>query len=329
MKQKFVGIDLGSSDLIIYVPGKGVIYNEPNVVAINLQTKKVVNTGYLALKMLGKEPENVQVVRPVTNGVINSINKETLLIKAILKDKNKKGAFKNAHVIVSTPSEINEVNTLAIKKLCQNLGAKDCELVSQAYLALLGCESCDTTTRGNLIVTIGGGYSDICVSSGTKLLISRASSFSGKQIDMAISRLLRKKHHLIIGEKTSEYIKMKIASLEQFPENRLLEVSGRDIVTSLPKSVIISTLEIKQVITPIISQLLEAITDCLEITPPEISSDIIESGIIICGGASLLGGMRDYLESNLNITIRVAADPTYVVINGIKNYIHANINKKK
>ena len=333
MKQKIVGIDLGSSNLIIYTPSKGIIYNEPNYVSINTQNRKVVNTGYLALKMQGKEPENVQVVNPVNNGLISSISMETLLIKSILKEKNHKNLFKRAKLIISTCSELNEVNILALKKLAKNLDVDSLEFFSQSYLALLGCDSGDISSRGNLIVSLGGGCSDISITSGTKLLISRTCSFSGKKVDEAITRHLRKKHHLIIGEKTSEYIKMKIGSVEQFPENRLLEVSGRDLVSSLPSSVVISTVEIKQVITSCIRPLIEDITDCLEITPPEVASDIIESGIIICGGMSILGGMREYLESNLNIAIRVASDPTYSVINGIKNVVHqklyANTPKKK
>lgn len=328
MKHKYVGIDLGSSNLIIYIPGKGIIYNEPNVVAYNQASNRVVATGYLALRMLGKEPENVRVVRPVNHGVISSISKETLLIKAILKVKKHRRLIKNAHLIVSAPSEMSEVNMLSLKKIAKNFDAKSIEIKSQSYLALLGCESSDTSTRGNLIVTIGGGCSDISVTSGTKLLISRTSSFCGKDIDEAISRHLRKKHRLIIGEKTCEYIKMKIGSLEQFPENRLLEVSGRDLVTSLPNSIIISTIEIKQVITPIIAPLIESITDCLEITPPEIASDVIDSGIMICGGSASLGGIREYLENNLNITVRVVADPAYAVMNGIKNVIHQSRAKK-
>ena len=179
-----------------------------------------------------------------------------------------------------------------------------------------------------MVITLGGGYSDILIASGNKVLISKSSSFSGRQIDLAITRHLRKKHQLIIGDKTSEYIKMKIGSLEQFPENRLIEVSGRDIATALPKSVIISTMEIKQAISSTPVTLLESITDCLELTNPEVAADIIESGIIICGGSSLLGGIRDYLESHLNITVRLASDPAYTVVNGIKNYIHLMSNKK-
>ena len=329
MKHKMVGIDLGSSNLIIYTPSKGIVFNEPNYISVNLKTKKVVSTGYLALKMQGKEMENVQVFNPVNNGLISSISMESLLIKTIIIEKNIKKSFKNAKLIISSCSDLNEVNILSLKKLAKNLDVESVEFFPQSYLALLGCDNGDISSRGNLVVTLGGGCSDICVTSGTKLLISKTSSFSGKKVDEAITRHLRKKHHLIIGEKTSEYIKMKIGSVEQFPENRLLEVSGRDLVSSLPSSVVISTVEIKQVIASCIKPLIEDITDCLEITPPEISSDIIESGIIICGGMSILGGMREYLESNLNIAIRVASDPTYSVINGIKNVVHQRLYESK
>ena len=327
MKEKFVGIDLGSSNLIIYTPSKGIIYDEPNVVAVNPTLNKVVSSGYLALKMLGKEPDGIEVHRPLNDGVVSSISYATMLLEHIVKEKKVKKLFKGAHLIISAPSELSEVNILSLKKIAKNLNAKRCEIKAQSLLALLGSSTTQVSTRGNLIITLGGGCSDISVTSGNKALISKSSAFSGKKVDEAITRHLRKRHHLIVGEKTSEYIKMKIGSLDQFPENRLLEVSGKDIVTSLPTSVIISTIEIKQAITPLVSSLIEDITDCLEITPSEISSDIIESGIIICGGTSILGGMREYLESNLNITVRVLSNPTYSVVEGIKNYIHQASSK--
>ena len=260
--------------------------------------------------------------------MVSSITKAVILFNEILKNIKKTKLFEKTTVVVSIPSELNEVNILAIKKIFKDLGASDIELVTQSYLALFGLENIATSTRGNMLVTIGGGCSDIVISAGTNILVNKRSSFSGKSVDYAITRYLRKKHQLLIGDKTSEYIKMKIGSLESFPENRLLEVAGRDLITALPKSVIISTMEIKQAITPTVNTLLETITDCLELTNPEVSSDIIESGIIICGGGALLGGLRDYLESHLNIVVRLSSEPTYSVINGIKNYILLDPKKK-
>lgn len=327
MKQKYVGLDLGSSNLIIYTSNKGIIFNEPNVIALNNLTNKVECIGYLALKMLGKETDKISVHKPMENGVLSSITMQTLLIKQVLKEKRCKNLLNGANLIVSTPSKLTEVNKLSIKKLAKNLEVKSLELVPQSILALYSSSNWQTNSRGNFIVTIGGGCTDMSITSGITPIISKTCPFSGKMLDEAISRHLRKKHRLIIGEKTSEYIKMKIGSLEQFPENRLLEVSGKDIVTSLPSSVVISTIEIKQAITPYLNILIENITDCLEITPSEIASDIIESGIAISGGSSILGGIREYLENNLNITVRVLSDPSYSVINGIKNFIYQKSKK--
>jgi len=329
VKQKYVGIDLGSSNLIVYQPNKGIIFNEPNIVSYHVTTKKAVAIGYMALKMLGKEPENVEVCRPVKDGVIASIGMQTLLLKQVLKEKHCKKLLKGANLVVSVPSQMSEVNVRSVKKLAKDFDVRSVDLQAQSYLTLLGMDSSITGSQGNLVVTLGGGCSDITVASGTRLLISRTCSFSGRKLDEAITRHLRKKHHLIIGDKTSEYIKMKIGSLEQFPENRLLEVSGRDLITGLPNSVVISTIEIKQAILPCLSPLVDMITDCLEMTPPEVSADIIESGIVIAGGGSLLGGIREYLESNLNVAVRVASDSAYAVVNGIRNYIHLRIGAKK
>jgi rod shape-determining protein MreB len=320
MSKNYIGIDLGSSNLIIYVPSKGIVYNEPNVICLSKKDKKVIATGYMALKMTGKENQDSEVIRPVKKGYIVSVTALTYLLESIFKTL--KINPKKSILIASTPSDVSEVNIMALKKIASNLHFDGVGYRGESFLAGLSSSLTGGTSRGNLVITLGGGCSDISVLAGDSQFLFRTSSFSGKKIDDAIARHIRKTHHIIIGDKTAEYIKLKIASLEAFPENRLLEVTGKDIVTSLPHSIIISTAEITQVITPLLQPLVDDISDCLELTPPEIASDIIEGGIVITGGLSILAGMRDSLESALNVSVRIAADPTYSVINGIKYLIH-------
>jgi rod shape-determining protein MreB len=331
MSKNYIGIDLGSSNIIIYVPSKGIVFNEPNVVALdNTQErneKKVKAIGYMALKMVGKEDANTEVIRPVRNGYVESVTGLTFLLEHIFKAQ--KISVKKTTLVVSMPSEVSEVDIMAIKKVAKNIGFESFETKPESFLAGLSSSLTAGASRGNMVITLGGGCSDISVLSGDKQLLYKTSSFSGRKIDEAIARHIRKTHHLIIGEKTAEYIKLKIGSLEPFPENRLLEVTGKDIVTSLPHSVIVSTTEITQVITPLVAPLIDNISDCLELTPPEIASDIIEGGIVITGGLAILAGMRDYLESSLNVAVRIATDPTYSVINGIKYLIHELREKNK
>ena len=324
MSKNYIGIDLGSSNIIVYVPNKGIVFNEPNVVALDKNSdkdnKKVKAVGYMALKMVGKEDANTEVIRPIKNGYIESVTGLTFLLEHIFKIQ--KLSAKKTTLVVSTPSEVSEVNLMALRKVAKNIGFEGIETKAESFLAGLSSSLTAGASRGNMVITLGGGCSDISVLAGNKQLLYKTSSFSGRKIDEAIARHIRKTHHLIIGEKTAEYIKLKIGSLEPFPENRLLEVTGKDIVTALPHSVIISTTEITQVINPLLSSLIDNISDCLELTPPEIASDIIEGGIVITGGLAILAGMRDSLESSLNVAVRIATDPTYSVINGIKFLIH-------
>ena len=210
----------------------------------------------------------------------------------------------------------------------KSLKAKHVIYKTQGYLAAIGGNKDGAAVKGSIVVNIGGGVSDISVLSNGEVLLCHTSNFGGKLIDEKLIRFMRKNHHLIISKKTAEYIKMKIGSVEPYPENRLLEVSGIDIVSSLPHSVVISTQEIKKCIVESITPLIDDIIDCLESTPPEVASDIIQSGILLSGGTSLLTGLRDYLETELNISIRMANNPSDAVMEGIKIVAHQNMQEE-
>ena len=327
--KKVIGIDFGTSKTAIYLTKKGVLYNEPTVVAINKETKKVINAGYLAFKLLGKTPDNTLVYTPIRNGVVNHIPAASLYLETVLKDLKLKKYLSRSTVIVSCPSELTQVETNALRLVLKNIGCKKAILKSQGYLASIGGNKDGAAIKGSLCVNIGGGVSDIVIMSNGEELISHTSRFSGTLIDNSIIKFLKKTHHLIISNKTAEYIKMKIGSIETYPENRLLEISGIDVVSSLPHSVVISTQEIKQTIINTITPLVDDIVDCLEVTPPEVASDIIQSGILLSGGGSLLTGIKDYLESKINVSCRLAANPSDSVIEGIKITAHKELAEQE
>lgn len=324
--KNFIGIDFGSSNTFIYVPNKGSVYNEPSLIAMNIVNKTVVETGYLAAKMIGRTAKNVYVYHPVIKGVVARINPSILYLKKAFKEAKIKNLEKYS-VIFPIPSDISPVERQALITIANALKFKEVIFENQGLLAQMGSLLDDETKRGSLIVNIGGGITDIVVSVSKDIVVAKSSYFSGELIDQTILRYLRTKHHLLIGEKTAEYIKMKIGSVEIYPENRLIEVSGRDITSSLPHSIILSTNEIRNVILPKMEELIDAISDVLAIIPPEISSDILADGICISGGGSLLAGMREFLEKRLNIPIRLAPDPITSVVNGMRYYIQKYLSK--
>ncbi len=316
-----IGIDFGTSNTFIYVPSKGSVYNEPTLIAINPTKKEVVETGYLAAKLIGRTSNDVNIYRPVLKGVVARVNPSILYLKNAFKEAKLEKSLEKYAVLFAVPSEITPVEKKALESIASSLGFKEVYFENQGLLAQMGSIADDETKKGSLIVNIGGGITDVVVSVGKDVNIAKSSYFSGDLIDQTILRYLRTKHHLLIGEKTSEYIKMKIGSVEIYPENRLIEVSGRDITTSLPHSIILSTNEIRNVILPKFEELIDTICDTLALVPPEIASDIISEGICISGGGALLAGMREFLEKRLNLSVRLAPDPLTSVVNGMRYYI--------
>lgn len=327
--KKIVGISLGTSNTIIYVPKKGIVFNEPTVIAFNKENNKVESYGYLAFKLLGKTNSSIEVIKPMKNGVIANGPATLSFLTAIFNDLKLNRYVKNSTLIFSCPSELTQIEKSALRNVARKLKCADVIIKSSSYFTAIGGNKDGSANKGTLVLNIGGGISDISILTNGEAIISKSCSFSGQQLDNAIIRNLRKNHHILIGTKTAEYIKMKIGSVEFFPENRLLEVSGIDIVSSLPHSVVISTAEIKSCILPCFQVLIDTLLDCLELTPPEVASDLIESGLLVAGGGALLAGIREYLENALNMTIRILPEPASAVIQGIKILMHQELSKEK
>ena len=320
--KKCIGIDFGTSNTFIYIPSKGSIYNEPTLIAINTKQQKMVETGYLAAKMIGRTPADITVVHPVEDGMVARINPSILYLKNALKEAKLNKNIETYSVMFGVPSDITPVEKNALITIANSLGINDVILENQGLLAYLGSTIDEDTRKGALTINIGGGITDIVVTSKNDIILSKSSYFSGNLLDQTILRHLRKKHHLLVGEKTAEFIKMKIGSVEIYPENRLIEVSGRDISTSLPHSIILSTTEIRSILLPKLDELIDAVTDVLALTPPELSADIISSGVCISGGGALLSGIREYMEKSLNIPVRIAPDPLTSVVIGMRYLIN-------
>lgn len=316
-----IGIDFGTCNTFIYVPDKGSVYNEPTLIAINTSKKKVEETGYLASKLIGRTSKDVEVYHPVLKGVIARINPSIFYLEKAFKEAKINKIINKNSVLFPVPSDITSVEKQALETVAHNLGFKEAIFANQGLLANIGSSFDQETKRGSLIVNIGGGITDIVVSVSKDIIVAKSTFFSGQLLDQALLRHIRVKHHLLIGEKAAEYIKMKIGSVEIYPENRLIEVSGKDITSSLPHSIILSTNEIRNVLLPKMEELIDTISDTLALIPPEVAADIVSDGICISGGGALLAGMREFLEKRLNLPVRLAPDPLTNVVNGMRIYI--------
>ncbi len=317
--KKLIGIDFGTANTFIYVEGRGIVFSESTIISLDIKTGKVLDIGYLASKMLGKSPDNIDVIKPIKRGVPARLNPCVLFLKEALNRANIK-SLKNYRILFSHPSDITPIEKKSYIEIASRLGCDDVTFENQAILASLGAGVSFKDNRGTMHVNLGAGSTNIVVLSGKQEIISRPSIFCGQLIDEVILRYLRKQRHLLVGIKTAEFIKMKIGSVELTPENRLLEVSGRDILTSLPHNVNISTAEVKNILIPLAEQLIDSINDALILIPPELASDIQDNGVIISGGTALLAGMREYIESKINIAIRIAPDPLASVAKGMAVY---------
>ncbi len=319
MKKEILGIDLGSGSTRIYSYTQNrVIFDEPTCLALDSEHNEVKAIGYLAQKIQGKAPHNCKVVFPVQNGLVSDINLCSHFLQAALYDKGYNGKAKCA-VIFSSPCTSSKVNMSALARIGQSLQADEVYIESSAKLAAIGSGEKAFSPHATLVADIGAGQTDIgLISMGD--IVSRASlHISGRDFNDAIRRYLLTNHHFRIGESTAEYIKLRIGSVTE-SENRLVEVRGRDTITSLPSSLVISSGEIRNLFKPLADIIAMKITDVISEVSPELSADLVKSGLILTGGSSQLYGLKDYLQSSLSIPVSVAKHPTYAVINGIAAY---------
>ncbi|MEK7669241.1 MAG: rod shape-determining protein [Patescibacteria group bacterium] len=322
-----IGIDLGTANMLVYVRGKGVILNEPSVVAVNQKTGQVVAVGTEAKKMLGRTPPHIIAVRPIVNGVISDfeVTEEMihyLLNKAQLVSKKIFGP----RVVVGVPSGITNVETRAVRDATRNAGASEVHIVEEPMAAAIGMHLPIEEPVGNMVIDIGGGTADIVVISMGGVVSSKNVCIAGDQLNNDISSYIRSEFKIVIGEKTSESIKISIISL--LPGNIPLETKarGRDLITGLPREVVVTDADVRDAVSHSIERLVEAIKEVLEVTPPEILSDIMHRGIHLAGGGALIKGFAEVLAEEIKIPVYIAEDPLTCVVRGT-GIILEKINK--
>lgn len=311
-----VGIDLGTANVLVYIKGKGIVLNEPSVVAINKDTDEILAVGEEARQMLGRTPANIVAVRPLRDGVISDYDITERMLKHFIRKTCGSGRFFKPKIMVCVPSGVTEVEKRAVREAATQAGGKDVYLMEEPVAAAIGAGIDISKPDGVMVIDIGGGTTDIAVISLGGIVASTSVKIAGDKFDEAIIKYMRKEHKLYIGARTAEELKLTIGTA--FPRDEVVtkECRGRDLVTGLPKSVEVTSDEMMDALEEPLHAICEAVHNVLEITPPELAADISNSGIIITGGGALLCGIDKRIEDRTAIKVVVAEDPKSCVAVG-------------
>ncbi|MHB1652427.1 MAG: rod shape-determining protein MreB [Desulfitobacteriaceae bacterium] len=314
-----LGIDLGTASVLVYIKGKGIVLHEPSVVAIDKNTNKRIAVGEEARSMLGRTPGNIVAIRPMRDGVIADYQTTELMLKYFMEKAGaRRWPFFRTKVVVCIPSGVTEVEERAVKQAAYQAGAKQVKVIEEPYAAALGAGLDISGPTGNMVVDIGGGTTDIAVLSLQGIVCKRSLRVGGDKFDEAIIRYVRREYNLMIGERTSEEIKIAVGSAipEGRPDKAHIDVRGRDLITGLPKTIRVNSQECYQALEESIEAIVSAVKEVLERTPPELSADILNKGIIMTGGGSLVHGLDTRLSRATGLPVSLAEDPISCVALG-------------
>lgn len=314
---KDMGIDLGTANSSVYMKGKGIILHEPSVVAIQRDTGQVLAVGEEAKQMIGRTPGNIVAIRPMKDGVIADFDTtQSMLRYFITKALKKKPYLVRPRVVVCVPSGVTAVEERAVREAAMQAGAREAYLIEEPMAAAIGAGLPVHEPTGNMIVDIGGGTSEVAVISLGGIVTSQSIRIGGDEMDEAIIQHIKRTYNLMVGERTSEEIKIKIGTAYPFPDEETFEVRGRDLVTGLPKTVQITSKEVYKALSEPVSAILEAIKVTLEKTPPELAADVMDRGIVMAGGGSLLRGLDLLVSEETGMPVHIAEEPLFCVAFG-------------
>ena len=311
-----LGVDLGTANILVYVRGKGIVLREPSVVAISEKTKKVLAVGEEARLMLGRTPGNIIAIRPMSDGVIADYTTTLKMLEYLFEKVVGKKRFFKPRVLVCVPSQVTSVERRAVRQAAIEAGASEAHTIEEPMAAAIGAGLPISTPGGNMVVDIGGGTTDVAVISLSGIVTSESLRIAGNRMDEVIIRHIKAVYSLMIGDRTAEEIKLKIGSAYPLETEMTLAVRGRDLVAGLPKTIEISSVEIREALQEPVLAVVEKVKRVLEQTPPELSSDIIERGIVLTGGGALLRGLDRLLSAATGIPVYVAEDPLSCVAIG-------------
>ncbi len=314
-----LAIDLGTANTLIYVKNEGIVSNEPSVVAVQKNDrggKRVLAVGAEAKKMLGRTPGSIVAIRPLKDGVIADFEITEAMLRYFIHKVHNRNTLVRPRIIIGVPFGITEVEKRAVRESAESAGAREVYLIEQPMAAAIGAGLPITEPTGNMIVDIGGGTTEVAVISLSGIVFSRSVRVGGDKMDEAISQFIKRKHNLLVGERTAELIKITIGSAYPGDEIQTMEIKGRDLVAGIPKTVMITDEEIRDSLLDPINQIVEAVRVSLERTPPELASDIVDRGIILSGGGALLRSLDSLLKEETGLPVMLADDPLTSVVMG-------------
>jgi rod shape-determining protein MreB and related proteins len=311
-----MAVDLGTANTLVYVRGRGIVLNEPSVVAINTKSGAILAVGQEAKMMIGRTPAHIVAIRPLKDGVIADFDVTEKMLRYFIQKVHRRSFLVKPRVVVCVPSGITGVEQRAVEEATISAGARSAFIIEEPMAAAIGAGLPVHEPTGNMVVDIGGGTTEVAVVSLGGIVTSQSIRIGGDELDESIVSYIKKEYSLMLGERTSEEIKMAIGSAFPFPDEKQAEIRGRDLVTGLPKTIIVSAEEIRRAIEEPVNAIVDAVKNTLDKTPPELASDIMDKGIVLAGGGSLLKGLDERLKHETGMPIHIAEDPLYAVAVG-------------
>lgn len=324
-----MGIDLGTASVLVFIKGQDIVLREPSVVAMERDTKRVLSIGIEAKKMLGKTPSNIIAIRPLRNGVIADFEATEKMIRFFIKKVHNKRTLLHPRVVIGVPSGITEVERRAVRESAEQAGAREVYLIDEPMAAAIGAGIQIQEPQGNMIVDIGGGTTEVAVIALGGMVVAKSLEIAGDKMDEAVVQYFRKKYNLTIGENTAEAVKIKIGSVFSSGEKITMEVKGRGLLTGLPQIISVTSDEIRTALADPVRKIVEIVKDVLEETPPELAADLVDSGITLSGGGSLVRGLPELLAQETKLPVSCANDPLTCVVKGTGAYLEELDNIKK
>lgn len=324
MFSRDIGIDLGTANTLVCLRGKGIIMREPSVVAVDVRNKSVRAVGTAAKEMIGRTPGSIAAVRPLKDGVIANFEVTAVMLKRFIKESLKGSFFSRVRVIICVPSGVTEVEARAVYDAARHAGASDVDLIEEPMAAALGAGLPVSDASGSMVVDIGGGTSEVAVIALGDIVTSQSVRSAGDALDEAIINFIRRKHNLLIGERTAEEIKISIGSAYPYEDEGIMEIKGRNLIDGLPKNVTVTADEIREAMSETLQRIVDAVRLTLEKTPPELAADIIDRGVMLTGGGALLRGLDILLNEEIGIPVTVAENPLDCVVRGTARRLEEN-----